>query len=57
MEVTGIGVALLLAAIIGGNYVDQMGVAQTLTFPSKETLVICPIVYGFRRRSCPCGCC
>jgi carbon starvation protein len=46
MEATGIGVALMLAAIIGGGYVDQMGLAQTLTL-SKETLVICLIVYGF----------
>jgi carbon starvation protein len=46
MEVTAIGVALMLAAIIGGNYVDQMGVADTLTL-SKETLVVCLVVYGF----------
>ena len=46
MEVTAIGVALLLAAIIGGGYVEQMGLAQTLTL-SKETLVLCLVVYGF----------
>jgi carbon starvation protein len=46
MEVTAIGVTLMLAAIIGGNYVEQMGLAETLTL-SKETLVICLIVYGF----------
>jgi len=45
-EVTAIGVALLLAAIIGGGYVEQMGLAQTLTL-SKETLVLCLVVYGF----------
>jgi len=46
MEVTAIGVTLMLAAIIGGNYVEQMGLAETLTL-SKETLVICLIIYGF----------
>ena len=46
MEVTAIGVALLLAAIIGGGYVDQMGLAETLTL-SKETLVLALIAYGF----------
>jgi carbon starvation protein len=46
MEVTAIGVTLMLAGIIGGNYVEQMGLAETLTL-SKETLVICLIVYGF----------
>src|SRR5665811_633173 len=45
-DVTAIGVALLLAAIIGGGYVEQMGLAQTLTL-SKETLVLCLVVYGF----------
>ena len=46
MEVTAIGVALLLAAIIGGGYVDQMGLAETLTL-SKETLVLALVAYGF----------
>jgi len=46
LEVTGIGVALLLAAIIAGNYVDQLGLADTLTL-SKETLALCLIGYGF----------
>jgi carbon starvation protein len=46
MEVTAIGVALLLLAIIGGSYVDEMGIADTLTL-SKETLTICLAIYGF----------
>src|SRR5690349_7274396 len=31
MEVTAIGVALLLLAIIGGSYVEEMGIAESLT--------------------------
>ena len=46
MEVTVIGVALLLLAIIGGGYVEQMGLADSLTL-SKEALVLCLVVYGF----------
>jgi len=46
MEVTGIGVALLLAAIIGGNYVEQMGLADALTL-TPVTLVVCLVIYGF----------
>ncbi|MEU6138548.1 carbon starvation CstA family protein [Nocardioides sp. NPDC047086] len=45
-EVTVIGVALLLLAIIGGGYVDEMGLADALTL-SHETLVVCLVVYGF----------
>ena len=45
-EVTAIGVGLLLLAIIGGGYVEQMGLAETLTL-SKEQLTIGLIVYGF----------
>lgn len=45
-EVTVIGVALLLLAIIGGGYVEEMGLASALTL-SHETLVICLVVYGF----------
>src|SRR5664279_1334974 len=45
-EVTGIGVALLLLAIIGGNYVQQMGLADALTL-SPNKLVIALVVYGF----------
>ena len=46
MEVTAIGVALLLLAVIGGGYVEEMGLDDTLTL-SKETLVLCLVVYGF----------
>ena len=46
MEVTGVGVVLLLLAIVGGGYVDQMGLAETLTL-SPEKLVISLVVYGF----------
>ena len=46
MEVTVIGVALLLAAIIGGNYVGQMGLADVLTL-SPNALVLALVVYGF----------
>ena len=45
-EVTAIGVVLLLLAIIGGGYVDQLGLAQALTL-SKEKLVLGLVVYGF----------
>jgi carbon starvation protein len=46
MEVTAIGVALLLAAIIGGGYVDQLGLTEALTL-SPNTLVLALVVYGF----------
>ena len=46
MEVTGIGVALLLLAIIGGNYVEQMGLAEVLTL-SPNNLVFALVIYGF----------
>jgi carbon starvation protein len=46
MEVTGIGVALLLLAIIGGNYVEQMGLADALTL-SPNKLVLALVIYGF----------
>ncbi len=46
MEVTGIGVALLLLAIIGGNYVEQMGLADVLTL-SPNKLVFALVIYGF----------
>ncbi|MEU0265864.1 carbon starvation CstA family protein [Nocardioides sp. NPDC006303] len=45
-EVTVIGVALLLLAIIGGGYVEEMGLDNALTL-SHETLVVCLVVYGF----------
>ena len=46
MEVTAIGVVLLLLAIIGGGFVEEMGLANALTL-SKETLTLCLVVYGF----------
>ena len=46
MEVTAIGVALLLLAIIGGGYVDQTSLAEPLTL-SPETLTVALVVYGF----------
>ena len=46
MEVTGIGVALLLLAIVGGNYVEQMGLADVLTL-SPNSLVFALVIYGF----------
>ncbi|MET0766464.1 MAG: carbon starvation CstA family protein, partial [Aeromicrobium sp.] len=46
LEVTAIGVVALLLAIIGGGYVEQMGLEDALTL-SKENLVIALVVYGF----------
>ena len=46
MEVTAIGVGLLLLAIIGGGYVDEMGLAEALTL-SPETLTVALVLYGF----------
>ncbi|WP_432548580.1 carbon starvation CstA family protein [Kineococcus sp. SYSU DK004] len=46
LEATGIGVVLLLAAIVGGGYVEQLGLAEDLTL-SPETLVIALVAYGF----------
>jgi carbon starvation protein len=46
LEATGIGVVLLLLAIIGGGYVEQLGLGEALTI-SKEWLVLALIVYGF----------
>lgn len=46
LEATGIGVVLLLLAIIGGGYVEASSLAGPLTL-SKETLTICLVVYGF----------
>jgi carbon starvation protein len=46
MEVTAIGVVFLLLAIIGGNFVDEMGLAGTLTLSPKQ-LVFALVVYGF----------
>jgi carbon starvation protein len=45
-EVTAIGVGLLLLAIIGGGYVEQLGLESALTL-SKEQLTLALVVYGF----------
>ena len=45
-EVTGIGVVLLVLAIVGGNYVQQMGLADALTL-SPNKLVLALVIYGF----------
>ncbi|GGD06120.1 carbon starvation CstA family protein [Nocardioides daphniae] len=46
MEVTAIGVVLLMLAIIGGGYVDDWGWGEALTL-SKEQLTLGLVVYGF----------
>ena len=46
VEVTAIGVGLLLLAIIGGNYVDNMGLTGALSLSPKQ-LVLALVVYGF----------
>ncbi|MET0449162.1 MAG: carbon starvation CstA family protein [Aeromicrobium sp.] len=46
LETTAIGVVALLLAIIGGGYVEEMGLESALTL-SKENLVIALVVYGF----------
>jgi carbon starvation protein len=46
MEVTGIGVVLLLLAIAGGGYVDQLGLESALTL-EKETITLLLVAYGF----------
>ncbi len=46
LEATGIGVVLLLLAIVGGGWIENTALAETLTL-SKETLVIALVVYGF----------
>jgi len=46
MEVTAIGVALLLAAIIGGGYVEQLGLTEALTLTQNQ-LVLALVLYGF----------
>ena len=45
-EVIAIGVGLLLLAIIGGGYVEQLGLDDALTL-SKEQLTLGLVVYGF----------
>ncbi len=46
LEVTVIGVVLLLLAIAGGSYVDQLGLESALTL-DKETLTLILVGYGF----------
>ncbi|MFJ9081705.1 carbon starvation CstA family protein [Streptomyces sp. NPDC102384] len=46
MEVSGIGVVLLLAAIIGGRYVSGASWGDAFVLEPK-TLVICLVAYGF----------
>nr|WP_281373140.1 carbon starvation CstA family protein [Kineococcus aurantiacus] len=46
LEATGIGVVLLLLAVVGGGYVERWGLAESLTL-SPETLVVALVVYGF----------
>jgi carbon starvation protein len=46
LEATGIGVTLLLLAIIGGGYVEELGLGDALTI-SKEWLVLALVLYGF----------
>jgi carbon starvation protein len=46
LEATGIGVVLLLLAVVGGGWIDDTGLGEALTL-SKETLVIALVVYGF----------
>lgn len=46
LETTGIGVVLLLLAIIGGGYVESWGLGEALTL-DKETLVLMLVAYGF----------
>jgi carbon starvation protein len=46
LETTAIGVVALLLAIIGGGYVEQLGLEEALTI-SKEHLVVALVVYGF----------
>jgi carbon starvation protein len=46
LEVTAIGVVLLLAAIVAGGFVEDSGLADTFTL-SPETLALCLVGYGF----------
>ncbi|MGY1752438.1 carbon starvation CstA family protein [Blastococcus sp. SYSU D01042] len=46
LEATGIGVVLLLLAIIGGGWIDDTGLGEALTL-SREWLVLALVVYGF----------
>jgi carbon starvation protein len=46
LEATGIGVVLLLLAIVGGGWVQDTGLGDALTL-SKEWLVLALVIYGF----------
>jgi carbon starvation protein len=46
METTGIGIGLLLLALVGGGYIQDSSLADTFTL-APETLVFCLIIYGF----------
>lgn len=46
LETTGLGVVLLLLAIIGGGYVETWGLGEALTL-DKETLTLLLVGYGF----------
>ncbi|MGY1604154.1 carbon starvation CstA family protein [Geodermatophilus sp. SYSU D00815] len=46
LEATGIGVVLLLLAVIGGGWIDDTGLGEALTL-SREWLVLALVVYGF----------
>ena len=46
MEVTAIGVTLLLLAIVAGGWVQESSLAETFTL-SPETLTFCLVAYGF----------
>jgi carbon starvation protein len=46
LEVTAIGVTLLLAAIVAGGFVQDSSLADTFTL-SPETLTVCLMAYGF----------
>ena len=46
LEATGIGVFLLLLAIVGGGWIEGTELAEALTL-SKEWLVLALVVYGF----------
>ena len=46
LEATGIGVALLLLAIVSGGWIEDTALGETLTL-SKEWLVLALVIYGF----------
>src|SRR4051812_31268026 len=46
LEATGIGVVLLLLAIVGGGWIQDTGLGNALTL-SKEWLVLALVIYGF----------